>query len=108
MAPGQAGVARTPFRWRAVAVGTVVAMALVSGCVLAVARHEPGPLQQSAGWGASAPDPAASARLAGRLISKVSALHSAASRPGRWEGVFTEDEVNAWLATDLPRNHPRL
>ncbi len=108
VAPGQAGVARTPFRWRAVAVGTVVAMALVGGCVLAVARHEPGPLQRSAGWGAGAPDPAASARLAGRLISKVSALHSAASRPGRWEGVFTEDEVNAWLATDLPRNHPRL
>lgn len=101
-------MARTPFRWRTVAVVTAVTMASLGGCLLAVTRHEPRPLQRSAGRGAGAPDPAVGERLAGRLISKASALHSAATRPGPWEGVFTEDEVNAWLATDLPRNHSRL
>lgn len=96
------------FRWRALAAGVGATLVLACGLLLAVARHEPPALRRSVGpdaRGASADD---SERLAGRLISKASALHSAASRPGRWEGVFTEDELNAWLATDLPRNHPRL
>lgn len=47
-------------------------------------------------------------RLSGRLITTASALRAAAMRPGTWDALVTDDEVNAWLSHDLPRNHPRL
>mgnify|MGYP006952843762 FL=1 len=43
-----------------------------------------------------------------RLVTSVSAVHAAFVRVGRWEGVFTERELNAWLALDLTRNHAEL
>ena len=43
-----------------------------------------------------------------RLVSDVSALHAAFVREGAWEASFSEADVNAWLASDLPRNHGRL
>lgn len=47
-------------------------------------------------------------QAAGRLVTRGSALGAAIGRPGRWEGVFTDDEINAWFDVDLPRNHPKL
>ena len=119
-APSRAGGASAPgarrgrgIRWRLIAAAGVATLALVVCLVLAAVLHEPATLRQpealrqpaSAAAGAADGD---TERLAGRLISKVSALHNATRRPGRWEGAFTADEVNAWLATDLPRNHARL
>ncbi len=56
--------------------------------------------------------PAAAAAVAQqsarRLVTELSALHAASGRPGRWETVITEREVNAWLAIDLPKNHAGL
>lgn len=46
--------------------------------------------------------------LARRMLSKASAIHAAARRSGAWDVVITADEVNAWLAVDLPRNHGQL
>lgn len=43
-----------------------------------------------------------------RLVSDVSALRAAVVREGRWEAAIDERDVNAWLAIDLPRNHPGL
>jgi hypothetical protein len=40
-----------------------------------------------------------------RFVTGLSALHAAFIREGGWEGAFAEDDVNCWLATDLPRNH---
>ena len=45
--------------------------------------------------------------LARRALTKTAAWHAAISRPGEWEMAITADEINAWLAVDLPRNHPR-
>lgn len=45
--------------------------------------------------------------LARRAVTKASAWHASISRPGGWEAAVTADEINAWLAVDLPRNHPR-
>ena len=36
-----------------------------------------------------------------RMESRVSALYSDAKKPGRWRTVFTDDEVNGWLAVAL-------
>jgi hypothetical protein len=43
-----------------------------------------------------------------RLVTKLAALQAAADRSGAWETVISEDEINSWLAFDLPRNHPQL
>ena len=43
-----------------------------------------------------------------RLVSDVAALHASFVREGAWEAAFSEHDVNAWLASDLPRNHGRL
>jgi hypothetical protein len=47
-------------------------------------------------------------QAARRIVSDVSALHASFIREGNWEAVFSESDINAWLATDLPRNHARL
>ena len=45
--------------------------------------------------------------LARRAVTKASAWHASISRSGGWETAVTADELNAWLAVDLPRNHAR-
>jgi hypothetical protein len=52
--------------------------------------------------------PAAAEQAARRLVTTVSALHADFLRVGRWEGLFDEGDVNAWLAVDLPRNHAAI
>jgi len=44
-------------------------------------------------------------RDARRLVTTVAGLREAAARPGDWGAAIREVEMNAWLATDLPRNH---
>ena len=34
-------------------------------------------------------------------------LHNESTKPGRWQAEFTDEQINAWLATILPRNHPQ-
>lgn len=51
---------------------------------------------------------AAAEQDARRLVTTFSGLHATVARAGTWEAVFTERQVNAWLAVDLPRNHPDL
>lgn len=36
----------------------------------------------------------------------VAELHNDARREGRWEAVLTDEELNAWLAADLPDKFP--
>ena len=67
-------------------------------------RHEPAFFHSRLDAG-QAPE---AARAARRLVTKVAAVQAAAGRPGPWELAITDDELNAWLAIDLPRNHSRL
>lgn len=48
---------------------------------------------------------AAAEQSARRLVTRVASLHSAVLEVGRWEAAFSERELNAFLALDLPRNH---
>ncbi len=54
----------------------------------------------------AAADPTAQAMLNDRLLQKASSLTGDWQREGRWTLRLTEDEINAWLAVDLPKNHP--
>ncbi|MFM9059066.1 MAG: hypothetical protein ACKOSQ_08085 [Planctomycetaceae bacterium] len=63
--------------------------------------------RQAPGWYATrvAGVPATAERDARRLVTEVAGLRAAATRPGAWGAAVREEEINAWLATDLPRNH---
>ena len=94
-----------------------LALAVVVGAALL--KYEPGFYRQlvipaaavfgKAGAGRSAEDaePLDVESLARRAVTKASAWHASISRSGGWETAVTADELNAWLAVDLPRNHPR-
>lgn len=41
-----------------------------------------------------------------RLFSSLSALQADVEREGSWGAAFDDAGINAWLARDLPRNHP--
>ena len=86
-----------------IACGAAVALAACLAVLGAVLRYEPGfyrPLLVPA----VGPDEAEA--LARRAVTKASAAHAALSRPGPWDMALSADEINAWLAVDLPRNHP--
>lgn len=82
----------------------VGAVALVG----AVLRHEPAFYRSRIAAALDGEPPPAQMQQGRRLVTKLSALQADFVRPGRWEAAIAEEEVNAWLATDLPRNHSRL
>ena len=89
-------------------------LALASVCVATLLKYEPGfyrqlatPVASVSGDRGPADDAADVEALARRAVTKASGWHASISRPGGWETAVTADEINAWLAIDLPRNHPR-
>jgi hypothetical protein len=42
------------------------------------------------------------------MIERAAALTNDLKREGRWQALFTAEQINGWLAFDLPRNHPDL
>jgi hypothetical protein len=42
------------------------------------------------------------------MLRRSAALASDANRRGRWQAIFTADQINGWLAVDLVQNHPKL
>lgn len=43
---------------------------------------------------------------ADQLERQVLELHNEARRPGRWEARFSQEQINGWLAADLPTKFP--
>jgi len=87
----------------------LVMVLVVSGVLL---KYEPGVYRQlavSRGTLAGAGVPPGGGEdveaLSRRAVTKAAAWHASISRPGGWETALTSDEVNAWLAIDLPQNH---
>jgi uncharacterized protein YpmS len=50
--------------------------------------------------------PAVLEKASDRMLKKIGALQSAATKQGRWQAVISDEEINGWLAVDLLRNHP--
>jgi hypothetical protein len=83
--------------------GAGIAMAVAVVAAMVAASRVPESYR-----GAAIADRPGAAEASRRFVSGVSALHAAFLREGAWEGAFAEDDINCWLATDLPRNHRDL
>lgn len=89
--------------WRRVVIGGVMAFAATVSVVLILLRQAPAfyraELSQSTAAQQSASD---------QCLANITATASQAQRPGVWRAEFTDEEINGWLAHDLPNNHPDL
>ncbi len=50
-------------------------------------------------------DPAEQRGASDMMIQKATLLTGDVQKSGRWEALFTEQEINGWLAVDLAENH---
>jgi len=92
-------------RWRWIG-GVCAGLALVLLCVvlglLGAALRVPARYQQ-----ALAQPPARAQAASQELVARTAALVSLAQQPGHWEATCTEEEINGWLAIELPAKHPQ-
>ncbi len=51
-------------------------------------------------------EPARQAEAGDRLEKQVLDLRNEVRRDGHWEAVFTDEQINGWLAVDLPEKFP--
>ena len=42
------------------------------------------------------------------MLRRTAALTNDMKRVGEWRAIFTQQQINGWLAVDLPKNHPDL
>ncbi len=91
---------------RGILLGALIALVAAVTALAILLAWQPAFYRQAVAADAG-PDVAVRAR---RMVTKASALHAALTRPtagqsGRWEAAIRDDEINAWLALDLPRSH---
>jgi hypothetical protein len=82
---------------------TALATVLTLWCVSRAARHMPEFYRQ-----ALAAPPTQQLERGQQFEEHALALHNQLHHAGRWEVRFTQDEINGWLATDLPAKFPRV
>ena len=51
-------------------------------------------------------DPVGQKGASDKMLRKAAALVSDLGNEAEWKSLFTEDEINGWLAVDLVQNHP--
>jgi hypothetical protein len=71
--------------------------------IYSASRHEPQFYQQ-----ALRIEPELQREAGDELEQSMLELHNSARDEGRWEAVFTESQVNGWLAADLPEKFPQM
>jgi hypothetical protein len=53
-------------------------------------------------------DPLKQKAASDKMVKSVATMTSDLHREGRWQAVFSEDEINGWLAVDVAQNHREL
>ncbi|MGA2033630.1 MAG: hypothetical protein ABSG68_15355 [Thermoguttaceae bacterium] len=80
--------------------GVLLVLLALLGVYLAL-RHEPAFYRR-----ALTGDAAAEKKASEKMLQGVAHLGSNLAKQGQWQAVFSAEEINGWLAVDLPRNHP--
>lgn len=86
-----------------VAAGMPLATALFLAAIYLGWRHEP-PFYRTA----LEADKDAQIRASNALLEQASALINDVHKKGQWQALFTADQINGWLAIDVPKNHGSL
>ena len=91
-------------RWFLRIVGCLAALAVLGvGAAFVALRHVPAFYDKA--MNQSATD---LRKGSDQFLRQLTALHSAAHRPGRWKVRITAEQINGWLAVDLVENHPHV
>ena len=92
-------------RRRAMLLSGVIASlsACVAGAIYGAARHVPHYYAEALGAPAEA-----RRELGERMIENAAALASGLRKEGKWQALFTSDEINGFLSTDLEKHLPDL
>ena len=53
-------------------------------------------------------DPVEAKAASDELLAGATALASEARKEGQWSALFTSEQINGWLAVDLPQNFPEV
>jgi hypothetical protein len=53
-------------------------------------------------------DPALQKKASDQMLQRAAALRSDLEKEGRWQALFTAEQINGWLAVDLVENYPDL
>ena len=56
---------------------------------------------------AMAMEPAVQRQASDQMLQQATALASDLQKEGRWQALFTAEQINGWLAVDLVENHPK-
>ncbi len=80
----------------------VLLLALGLVAVYLALRHVPAFYER-----ALAVDRASLEQASDEMLQRTAALASDLKRDGRWEVLLTEQQINGFLAVELPRNHPQ-
>lgn len=86
----------------AICTGFVLIIGLGLFAVLRAFQHVPEEYRQ-----ALKVDPARQRQASDQMLQRAAALGSDIEKQGRWQALFTAEQINGWLAVDLIENHPR-
>ncbi len=94
-------------RWVRIAIRTGIVLAILvaaAGVVLyRAAKHVPDFYRQ-----ALQADPVLQQIASDKMVRQVAGLASDVNKSGRWQAIFTEEEINGWLAVDLVKSYSDL
>jgi uncharacterized protein YpmS len=51
-------------------------------------------------------EPRSAARGSDEMLKRAADLSNRLRKEGAWQALFTQQQINGWLAVDLPQNHP--
>ena len=90
----------------ALVLGVIVALFLIIGllAVYLALRHEP----RWYGEAVATADRKAEEKASDQMLRHAADMTSALETKGGWKIAFTAEEINGWLAIDVPKNHPHL
>ncbi len=94
---------RTLLRYSAIAVlGVLLAAALLAWWAARQAFHQPEAYRRALDMATEVAQ-----RENDEFLRRAARWQRARQRPGQWEVRFSPDQLNGWLAVDLPQNHPQ-
>jgi hypothetical protein len=85
------------------AAGLLLAVGLATWAIYGAVHGEPAFYQQ-----AVEREGVLAEKSSDEFLQQAAAAASDVRKPGRWDAVFTADQINGWLAVDMARNYPGL